>query len=693
LIKLKTLELAGFRSFKDFTQVTFPESGLTLIQGINEDTGDSSGSGKSSLVLAIQYLLGGCPFAGTDLKTWGEESAPVVKAVFETKSGLLEIERSKGLSVRLNGKKLGGSAALAEKELCQIFGMDSTSRSIVTYRGQKKPGFFLSMSDGEKKEFLSGLLSLDKFEKASETASVECKKYEAEKILLVDRFSTLSKTARDWENSMGMDPSNPEQIEFLKTKKQGILGTIHVLENENLEKYQWVNAKNKQYAELVDTELEGIKLERKNLLQNRLTPEVVELDAKIANLTKKIQAGQIYEAKEQSQHTAALTELQNKLRFLRREKERLPFLIKRKDQLESQLAAMAKNTCPTCQRDWQDGKNSTAQKDMHLELNTVQFDLDNLHNQQKQIDAIESQISEYPAFTPNPMLQKLVSTYEDVRKERSALAASTDNKLKVTLAELDNSERKVRVKYTQENEEAVSSIQPIIEENKNKINQLKKECIQIDQEIFTIETGTRSWQKQHLQLIEKQNEVFAAEQALNKVNTLLKLEQDFAHMVGNEGFLGAIFEEVLVDISQTANSIMQRISNVQHVSIRFSSEKETKAGKVSKRITPIVSIGGQEVKPEAGLSGGMYTAVELAVDLAVGDVVSRRKGAYPGWLILDESFEGLGKTSKETCLEMLTDFAKDRLILVVDHATELQSCFSQTIRVKLLDGKSSIVHD
>lgn len=492
---------------------------------------------------------------------------------------------------------------------------------------------------------------------------------------------------------MGMDPSNPEQVEFLKTKKQGILGTIHVLENENLEKYQWVNAKNKQYAELVDTELEGIKLERKNLLQNRLTPEVVELDAKIANLTKKIQAGQIYEAKEQSQHTAALTELQNKLRFLRREKERLPFLIKRKDQLESQLAAMAKNTCPTCQRDWQDGKNSTAQKDMHLELNTVQFDLDNLHNQQKQIDAIESQISEYPAFTPNPMLQKLVSTYEDVRKERSALAASTDNKLKVTLAELDNSERKVRVKYTQENEEAVSSIQPIIEENKNKINQLKKECIQIDQEIFTIETGTRSWQKQHLQLIEKQNEVFAAEQALNKVNTLLKLEQDFAHMVGNEGFLGAIFEEVLVDISQTANSIMQRISNVQHVSIRFSSEKETKAGKVSKRITPIVSIGGQEVKPEAGLSGGMYTAVELAVDLAVGDVVSRRKGAYPGWLILDESFEGLGKTSKETCLEMLTDFAKDRLILVVDHATELQSCFSQTIRVKLLDGKSSIVHD
>jgi DNA repair exonuclease SbcCD ATPase subunit len=291
------------------------------------------------------------------------------------------------------------------------------------------------------------------------------------------------------------------------------------------------------------------------------------------------------------------------------------------------------------------------------------------------------------------MLQKLVSTYEDVRKERSALAASADNKLKATLAELDNSERKVRVKYTQENEEAVSSIQPIIEENKNKINQLKKECIQIDQEIFTIETGTRSWQKQHLQLIEKQNEVFAAEQALNKVNTLLKLEQDFAHMVGNEGFLGAIFEEVLVDISQTANSIMQRISNVQHVSIRFSSEKETKAGKVSKRITPIVSIGGQEVKPEAGLSGGMYTAVELAVDLAVGDVVSRRKGAYPGWLILDESFEGLGKASKETCLEMLTDFAKDRLILVVDHATELQSCFSQTIRVKLLDGKSSIVHD
>jgi DNA repair exonuclease SbcCD ATPase subunit len=693
LIKLKTLELAGFRSFKDFTQVTFPESGLTLIQGTNEDTGDSSGSGKSSLVLAIQYLLGGCPFAGTDLKTWGSDTPPTVKATFETPKGTLEVERAKGLSVRLNGKKVGGSAALAEKELCQIFGMDVTSRSIVTYRGQKKPGFFLSMSDSEKKEFLSSLLSLDKFEKAAETASAECKKYESEKILLVDRLSTAVKTAKDWENSMGMDPSNPEQVAFLENKKEQILGTVNVLENKNLEKYQWVNEKNKRYTESMNVELEVIKRDRQQLLQTRTTPEVAELDAKLANCTKKIQIGQAYEAKEQAEHTAALSELQNKLKFLKREKERLPYLTKRKEQIESQLKSMAKDTCPTCQREWAEGRNSKTQKDLNLELNTVQFDIDNLYNQEKQIEAIESQMAAYPQFTPNPMLKKLMELYEELRKERTSMSAAIEAKIRTALAELDNAEKRIRDKYTKENEEDLQSAQKILEENKNKINQLKKECIQIEQEIFTIETGTRVWQKQHLQLIEKQNAVSAAEGALAKIETLLKLEQDFAHMVGNEGFLGAIFEEVLTDIGQTANSIMQRISNVQHVSIRFSSEKETKAGKVYKRITPIVSIGGQEVKPEAGLSGGMYTAVELAVDLAVGDVVSRRKGSFPGWLILDESFEGLGKASKETCLEMLTDFAKDRLILVVDHATELQSAFSQVIRVKLLDGKSSIVHD
>ena len=87
----------------------------------------------------------------------------------------------------------------------------------------------------------------------------------------------------------------------------------------------------------------------------------------------------------------------------------------------------------------------------------------------------------------------------------------------------------------------------------------------------------------------------------------------------------------------------------------------------------------------------MQTSVELAVDLAMGDVISRRRGTYPGWLILDESFDGLGGASKESCIEMLSAFAQDRLILVVDHDASFQGLFHQVIEIESVDGKSRIL--
>ncbi len=86
----------------------------------------------------------------------------------------------------------------------------------------------------------------------------------------------------------------------------------------------------------------------------------------------------------------------------------------------------------------------------------------------------------------------------------------------------------------------------------------------------------------------------------------------------------------------------------------------------------------------------MGNAVKLAVDLGFGEVVAKRRGAYPGWLVLDESFNGLDRASKESSMEMLQVYAGDRLVLVVDHATEFQGLFSRIIEVEQVDGRSRI---
>jgi DNA repair exonuclease SbcCD ATPase subunit len=159
-------------------------------------------------------------------------------------------------------------------------------------------------------------------------------------------------------------------------------------------------------------------------------------------------------------------------------------------------------------------------------------------------------------------------------------------------------------------------------------------------------------------------------------------------MVGRDGFLGSIFDEVLVEISSETNKILSSIPNTSHMTLNLRSERLTQKGTIEKGIVPVIAIGGHEAPFESGCSGGMRSAVELAVDLAVATVISRRTGVVPGWLVLDECFEGLGVCEKEACLQILGSYADDKLILVVDHSSETKEAFSQFIDVEYRDGVS-----
>lgn len=72
-LKIKELELEGFRSFEEKTLITFPESGMVLIAGRHLDGSMSSGSGKSSIPIAISFALGYCSLPSTALKSWNSK--------------------------------------------------------------------------------------------------------------------------------------------------------------------------------------------------------------------------------------------------------------------------------------------------------------------------------------------------------------------------------------------------------------------------------------------------------------------------------------------------------------------------------------------------------------------------------------------------------------------------------------------
>jgi DNA repair exonuclease SbcCD ATPase subunit len=182
--RLVSLRLKGFRSFINESEINFPESGMMLFRGRNLDSGGSSGSGKSSLLLAITYLLGFCRFPATALQSWLTEEPLQVTGTFEVDDGKgarreLVISRGQKLTLSLNGTEVEGSAKQLEDKITKYIGLPPELLAALTYRGQKQPGLFLSKTDAQKKEFLTTLLDLGKFEEQVERSTATVKTLES----------------------------------------------------------------------------------------------------------------------------------------------------------------------------------------------------------------------------------------------------------------------------------------------------------------------------------------------------------------------------------------------------------------------------------------------------------------------------------------------------------------------------------
>ena len=159
-----------------------------------------------------------------------------------------------------------------------------------------------------------------------------------------------------------------------------------------------------------------------------------------------------------------------------------------------------------------------------------------------------------------------------------------------------------------------------------------------------------------------------------------------SQMAGRQGFLGEIFQEVLSEIEVKANEFISGATNVNTFTLQFSTDSVTQKGKVNKKITTTIWKSGKAVKLKA-LSGGQQASIELAVELAVISVVKARSGIDLGWLILDESMDGMDVALKYEWIELIKTRI-DTLLIVIDHASEIKELFDSVIEVQF-DGQDS----
>ncbi len=137
-----------------------PETGLLGLKG-------KSGAGKSSVILALSFALGYCPFPATALQSFEHLTNEKLQIRLDLIAEGEEVSILRGETTSFNGLK---GAKNLDGEIKKLVKLPLDLVEVLTFREQKSHSKFLTLPDAKKKEFLSKLLGLEELEEQTNEA-------------------------------------------------------------------------------------------------------------------------------------------------------------------------------------------------------------------------------------------------------------------------------------------------------------------------------------------------------------------------------------------------------------------------------------------------------------------------------------------------------------------------------------------
>ncbi len=634
MLRLSKLSLKNFRSFVD-AEIEFPSSGLVLLKGL-------SGAGKSNVLCGIAFALGySGEYTKEDLQSYlTEEPMQVVLELNDSESDLIiKIARGKANYISIGQNQITGAKAIAAK-IQELLKVSPEVLGSVLFRPQRTNGLFLSKNNVEKLEFLGELLGLSKIETAVELAQGIIKDY--------GQQIAVAKKIIEIESPKLQPIPKPEDLESLESMK---LELSRLTQDDLTSKQNWEKEIQKKVSE-IDSNMVVIKTVKAQI-GKQLDEAFDTTISKAKGFLQELIVSDDKKAKELNLRAL------NKNRKISELTNAINSKTKEVGVLEKQNEAFRRMACNACNQ-----AISSAEAQQKLAANAS--NIAKLENEvlQANTELTETNAIVIDTFTADGRIEQF----------RELIASKTSEKQKALLEQTAECDKQLALLSADRAKVIGSKFAP-----NEEFGQLlsKVSALQLQAQVYE--------QNQNIQkTIDQQKQIEAS------LTKKMDLELDFVRLVGRFGFLGTIVSEVLEEIAVETNKMLANIPNVEKVTLGFDIEKNTVKGEPKKAIMPFVTIDGCKSKLSS-LSGGMLSSLELAVDLSIITVVQRRAGIKTGWLAIDEAFDGQG-ASKESTLDLLSQFAHNKLVLVVDHGSEFVEMFSNVIQiVKENDGSTTIV--
>jgi hypothetical protein len=723
MLRLKSLKFSGIGRFIEPQEINFNNLGnLIQIDGNNLVTGGSSGAGKSTIFHALDFLFGINDQSISVLQSRLIKDHVSVEGHLDWDGKDVIIKRNRKLSITVDGIETSGSSKISEEFLDTIIGMPRNLFHELLHRQQGKSGFFLGMNPSQMNTFLTDCLNLAPIRSKIDTIDVKLKelvhaKTESQNSLQASQAALDATVAA--KASLGQEPIptvTEVVVEGWKAQLKDAEAVLEALLGSNrIERAAHQATKPKLVTTPYDhAQIESLEVQIKSL-EAQIEQELDKERSRQINVNNVISA---IKSENAGKIAAIKLDHGNKIAESKTTVANLTNLIftggKAKEvaiQLAAKIKSVRDGLCHTCLQSWQTDQNKAEEQRLLKELSECKIDIEASIFATKELTELKSAL----VVLNDRVNAEVAAINEQTKLATSDLVEQAKPQVSAVLTQLKTSCIDLAKQKTAE---FVKEDMHKIEENARNQNILEAFFLEVNVLADKHRISTESVAKEvneYKSQYERSAQALASHLiALNRYQTALdslkSKESDINSKVVDfnqkvvdlsekieiaeeakrclKSYLSCSFEDALDSVSESATKILRSVPTMANASIRLQGTKELGSGAIKETVNALLDNDGELEIPIKSLSGGERSAVDLAIDLAVCEMIQEKANKGIDIMVLDEPFGGFDSIGVEHALEMLKTL--DKRILIVEHnpvAKEFIDCRITVVR----DGETSYI--
>ena len=678
MLVLEKLRFKGIGRFVEEQIILFDSLGkFVQLGGQNNNTKGSSGAGKSTVFMALDYLFGVSNRPSTVLKSRLSDDGIFVEGTFKYDGKPLTITRGKKLAIDLDGEVTTGNSNKTEEKLDFILGMHRDLFRKMLHKRQKEGGFFLDMGPKDVNDFLTSSLGLDEYKNKIQIAENEIKKLIEKKENVLKHLIAARSGLQATESALSSIGQPP-----VKDIHQSVVLELREKCEKSSAAFEAVKSKHaieRQTLELKKPKYEYVAFDRAAL---------DALDIKLSDLKRR--QGQIQVAENERIFTARseLSKVQAQVAKFKEEIRLGALAAEKIQEIAVQLKAIKDGKCYNCGQDWKDSV-----KEEKLKRDALAYRAHMLAGNQAQTELpyVESTIPilengckprENPEVSEiSKEINNISSLIENEKKKEKDHNTIENAKISALRKEFDSLDSTLRATHSTELEQVRGQAdidRRAFEAAVGKLKAYEAARARYESSLASLEAQEKGYKQQINDWTNDTTEIQNRLDMVEEIKRALK------------SYLSCSFDEALETISENATRLIRHIPNMANVTIQLEGIKETQDGKIKEEVNAVIHMDGENNIDIRSLCGGERTALDLAIDLSVIDLLESKANKGIDLFILDEPFDGLDTVCIEMALEVLKNSNSNKRLIIVDHNPEVKEMVESRL-VVVRDGATSRV--